>query len=388
MKRLISVLLIIVLSLSVISCQKNDTPDTPATENNTESEQQNLLGVFPDSLTDADRQTLSDIAKSKKPIVTISKRPEEHSGCQFYYQAKAKELINLLASFKYTESICQCAADNVVYIGENLEFTFWLKKNPDGDYESVEHGGTSYQLTVEQSKKITQLVEPMFDEKNYKSIKGKENTVEFIERKGNSFVWYSFKNADADRLIYLVHNIKKTEPKIQGEAEYRFDGLFIRLALNCEKPFVSDRENSAYLTDEQIKEIKDILNRNCTSQNIKDDPDATMPVFIKDLKDKTKLYSFTNDASAFLINYRVFGGYEGQTENCNCNAQYTVYSHYYVYKQKNKEIVKDEYNISFVDGVVHITKNNSKTHSVLSKKDSEYIKEIIDKYCIEQNIVK
>ena len=29
----------------------------------------------------------------------------------------------------------------------------------------------------------------------------------------------------------------------------------------------------------------------------------------------------------------------------------------------------------------------SKTHYVLSKKDSDYVKEIIDKYCIEQNTI-
>ena len=435
MKKLVSYLLITVLILSFTSCKRIDTPDEPVNKITTETQDENQdstvtpvpentkkeietdtpdntttqtipddnqstsleqektedkqqIFVLPDSLTETDRQTLKAIAESKKPYATVTNRPDEHSGCSFHYQAKAKELIDLLASFEYIEGVCQCGADNVIYIGESNEFKFYLKRHVDNEiYESVEYGGASHQLTEQEGEKLTRLVESIIDEKNYKSIKGLENSVEFIERKGDEFIWYSFKNADSERLIYLTYNIEKNEPIMTEDIDSRFiNTISMRFALNCDKPYITDSEGSAYLSKKQLKEIKAILKRNCIEANIKDNPDSTMPVHIQDLA-QNKEYKFTNEASPFLINYIVFYSYLDRNVSCNCKEEYSIYSHFYIYMQKKKEIVNQKYSIGFVDGIAHLTQYGE-YHLVLSEKDSRYIKEIIDKNCTEQNLVK
>lgn len=362
MKKLITALLILLLILSCVSCKEDSI----------------------DSLSKSDRKALNKIATDVIPSVTFSKPIFEGLEYKFCYVAidtVASELINLLSSFEYTGKQCMCIAEHHVYIGKNNKFKFGIKFDQSGAVESVEYGANAYIPTTEQAEKLSLLLDKIAVDKNYRSVADLENNIRIIRREDDSFSWYSFKNADADRLIKLVNGIELTEPRMTDGIDYRLEGISIRLALNCEKPYITSHEKSAYLTDAQLKEIKDILERNCVDKNKEDNPDGEMPVFVKDLTDEDTLYSFTNEQSAFLIDYVSLFGYYNSGNDCSCQKEYRIYS----FDDYYKDTLRTDYYIGFADGIAHIKDNNG-YHLILSQKDSKFIRQIIDNYCIAENL--
>ncbi len=364
MKKLISILLILLMIFSCFSCTKKTV----------------------DSLSKGDRKTLHALATNVVPSVTFVKPISDstlYTECFVAIDTVAYEVIELLSSFEYTGEQCMCIAEHHVYIGKNNEFKFGIKFDQDGNVESVEYGANAYIPTSEQADKLSQLLDNIAVDKNYRSVDGLENNVSLIRREGNGFSWYSFKNTDADRLAQILSSISLAEPVITDGIDYRIEGIDIMLSLNCEKPYIASHEKSAYLTDAQATEIKSILERNCVEENEQDNPDGKLPVFVKDLTDGDKIYSFTNEFSAFLIDYLSLFGIYNSNETCDCEKEYRIYS----FDDYYKDDLKTDYYICFVDGTAHI-KNNNGHHLIMSQKDSEFIRQIIDNYCIAENLAK
>lgn len=364
MKKIISILLIILMLFCCFGCKEKNA----------------------DSLSKNDRKALHTLATDVVPSVTFVKPITDstlYTQCFVAIDTVAHEVIELLASFEYTGEQCACVAEHYIYIGKSNEFKFGIKFDRDNKVESVEYGAKAYIPTTEQAEKLLSLLQKIAVKENYRTVAGLENNVSLIKRKDNSFCWYSFKNSDADRLTQILSSISLTDALMTNGIEYRIEGMGIRIALNCQKPFVSSHEKSAYLTESQATEIKSILERNCTKQNEQDNPDGKLPVFVKDLIDGDKIYSFTNEFSAFLIDYLSLSGIYNSNESCNCEKQYRIYS----FDDYYKDDLKTDYYISFAGGIAHL-KNNNGFHLVLSKRDSEYIKQMIDALCTEQNLAK
>lgn len=369
MKKLISFLLVVILMFSFTSCKT-------ISENTA------------NSLTKDDKKALAAIA-TQNPVAIVSTPIDDVSeNFKFCYEANgdcAKELIELVSGFEYTGQRCMCTAKHHIYVkGNEREFVFNLKFDPQNALESIEYGANAYIPMPQEAEKLTELLEKITTKENYRSVEGKESSVTLLNRDGNSFEWYSFKNADADRLIKLIHSIELTGPRLTDGVDYRIEGADVRLALNCEKPYVTSHEKSAYLTDAQLKEIKDILSRNCVKENIKDFPESKMPAFIKVLIDGDKRYTFVNEFSEFLINYVMLVDQYNPKSDCTCPKEYRIYSFFHQYEDS---LITDYY-IGFVDGIAHIQDFYGNQHFVMTESDSKYVKQIIDSQCTEQNIVK
>ncbi len=393
MKKLISYLLIVILTLSFTSCKSkiiSDTPvDVPKSEDTPymtdDMDNQKLLGNAPNSLTEDDKKILTNIANSKNPVVTVSTPIDNASPeFKFFYRAEgenAKALIELVSGFEYTGERCMCIAEHYIYVNsDNREFVFGIKFDPNDAVESIEYGPNAYIPAPQEADRLSDLLDKIAVKENYRSVEGKENNVTLIKRDGNNFVWYSFKNADADRLLELTMGIELTNSAMTDGIDCGIIETSIKLALDCDKPYVYSNEKSEYLTNALIKELKGILERNCVKENIYDYPDGKAPVFIKT---GDKQYKFANEMSEFLINYDVLYNNFVKDEQCNCPKQYRVNYNYYGYENSPHRA----YNIGFVDGVAHLKDDNG-IHIVMSQKDSLYLKEIIEKNCTDQNIVK